>query len=61
MAGRLRLFDDPMAGYNVRLTAAHARKARKIGCGNMGEGIRRAIEQAQIPDDVLGFVPRKKF
>ena len=60
MSGRRRLFDDPMCGYNVRLTAAHARKARKLGDGNMGEGIRLAIEAAKLPDHVLGFVPIKK-
>ena len=44
---RPRLFGDPMSGYNVRLTAAMAIKARRLGNGNMGEGIRIALMQAE--------------
>jgi hypothetical protein len=31
--------------YAVRLTAWHARMARRIGAGNLGRGIRIAIEK----------------
>jgi hypothetical protein len=36
--------DTPMDAYSVRMTAWHARRARKIGKGNLAEGVRRLIE-----------------
>jgi len=45
--GRPRLIkdqDDPLDNYNARLSAWHARMARKIGEGNLSGGIRKAIE-----------------
>lgn len=36
--------DAPMDNYPVRMTAAHARRARRIGQGNLSEGVRRALE-----------------
>lgn len=37
--------DAAMATYQARLTGRQARKARRIGEGNVSEGIRRAIEE----------------
>ncbi len=45
-AGRKRIYDEPMFGYNIRLTAAQARKARRLGDGNMAEGVRIALNDA---------------
>ena len=45
--GRPRLVKDQdaaMDNYNARLSAWHARMARKIGEGNLSEGVRKAIE-----------------
>ena len=36
--------DSAMDNYNSRLTAWHARQGRKLGNGNLSEGIRRALE-----------------
>lgn len=36
----------PMDGYMVKITARHAREARKLGAGSLAEGIRLAIEKA---------------
>jgi len=49
MVGRKRLYEDPMGVYNIRLTGAHAIKARRIGKGNVGQGIRACVEQATVP------------
>lgn len=38
--------DEPMRGYQVRLTHWHMRKAKAIGNGNLGAGVRLAIELA---------------
>jgi len=38
--------DSAMDSYPVRLTATLARAARKIGCGNLSEGVRIAIQFA---------------
>jgi hypothetical protein len=38
--------EAPMDVYNNRLTARHARHARKIGDGDFSEGMRRAVEIA---------------
>ena len=35
--------------YPIRMTAAHARKARKAGNGNLSEGTRMAIEKLEEP------------
>jgi hypothetical protein len=43
--GRKRLYPDvAMEVYYARLTATHARLARRIGQSNLSEGIRVAIE-----------------
>ena len=42
--------------YSVRLTAWHARQARKIGNGNMGDGIRLCIEE-KIRGEELELIP----
>lgn len=44
--------DTGMDVYPVRMTAAHARKARHIGKGNLSEGVRNAVEKAE-PDPVI--------
>ena len=36
--------ENPMDNYNARLTAWHARMARKVGDGNLSLGLRIAIE-----------------
>ena len=36
--------DSAMDVYSCRLTAWHARKARRVGGGNLAEGIRKLIE-----------------
>lgn len=46
--------EAPMDGYHVRLTAAHARHARKKGKGNVSAGVRQLIEE-----DAEGFVERR--
>ena len=38
--------ETAMDVYPVRMTAAHARIARKLGGGNMAEGVRLALEKA---------------
>jgi len=48
-SGRPRIHaeqDAPMDNYNARLTAWHARMARKFGEGNLSEGIRFCISFA---------------
>lgn len=43
--GRRRLYPEmAMSVYYARLTPTHARFARRIGDGNLSEGIRIAIE-----------------
>lgn len=49
MATKSRLRQEQDVGmdvYPVRMTAAHARKARQLGQGNLSEGVRLALEQA---------------
>lgn len=36
--------DDPMKVVALRLTNWHTRKAKKIGDGNLSEGVRVALE-----------------
>ncbi len=38
--------DDPLDKYDVRLTSRQARLMRKLGKGNLSEGVRQAIEKA---------------
>lgn len=38
--------EEPMEIYSVRLTSWHARHARRLGHGNLGRGVRIAIERA---------------
>jgi len=46
--GRKRLYPDvAMEVYYARLTATHARLARRMGNGNLSEGIRLAIEHCE--------------
>jgi len=46
--GRHRLYPEiAMQVYYARLTATHARLARRIGNGNLSEGIRAAIEHCE--------------
>ncbi len=47
--------EAPMDSYHVRLTAAHARHARKKGKGNVSAGVRQLIEE-----DAEGFVERRR-
>jgi hypothetical protein len=44
--------DAPMDVYPIRITAAHARKARKAGKGNLSRGIRQAIEKMEAEEQV---------
>ena len=47
MPGRPRIFPEiAMSVYYARLTATHARLARRLGDGNLSEGIRVAIDHA---------------
>lgn len=39
--------DVPMDTYPVRMTAAHARHARRKGEGNLSQGVRLAIEETE--------------
>lgn len=56
----------PMDVYPHRMTAAHARKARKIGKGNESKGVRMAVERFDFGaqdtkrDDANGAVPRRR-
>ena len=36
--------DSPMSNYTARFTAWHARMARRVGEGNLSEGLRKALE-----------------
>jgi hypothetical protein len=46
--GRKRLYPEiAMEVYYARLTATHARLARRMGHGNLSEGIRAAIEHCE--------------
>lgn len=47
--------------YPVRMTAAHARRARKVGNGNLSEGVRQALEEpAPFVERRVGPVDRRK-
>lgn len=46
--GRKTIYDEPMDGYNIRLTASQAIKARRLGHGNMAEGVRFALDHPQV-------------
>jgi hypothetical protein len=49
--GRRRIYPEvAMSVYYARLTATHARFARRIGDGNLSEGIRIAIEHYEECD-----------
>lgn len=37
--------DAQMDGYCIRMTAAHARHARRRGEGNLARGVRKLIEE----------------
>lgn len=37
--------DAPMDKYDIRMTAAHARHARRKGSGNLARGVRKLIEE----------------
>lgn len=37
--------DAQMDGYCIRMTAAHARHARRRGSGNLAHGVRKLIEE----------------
>jgi len=57
--------EQAMDRYDVRMTAAHARRARKIGKGNLSDGVRQAIEAVDpelgIPDERrIGQLDRRK-
>jgi hypothetical protein len=41
--------------YSIRITAAHARHARRRGNGNVSEGVRTVLEK-----DAQGFSERRK-
>lgn len=41
--------------YSIRITAAHARHARRRGKGNVSEGVREMIDT-----DMQGFSERRK-
>lgn len=46
--------DEAMDSYTIRLTARHARIARRLGGnGNLSRGVRKAIEQAEDSVDNL--------
>lgn len=57
--GRKRVYEDPMDVYTVRLTATHARKARRIGAGNLGQGLRDALDAAPWPAPCAGCLKRR--
>lgn len=53
MKSKLRQ-DAPMSVYPVRLTAAHAIAARRIGAGNLSDGVRMAVEACKENPSMLG-------
>lgn len=55
--GRKRISDEPLDGYNVRLTPTQARKARRLGSGVMAEGVRKALDDAEWPPSAVPVVP----
>lgn len=48
-----------MEVYYARLTATHARLARRIGNGNLSEGIRVAIEHYERCRDAQNVLEKK--
>lgn len=40
-----------MDSYPVRMTGAHARRARQLGGGNMSAGVRLALEVTAAPEE----------
>jgi len=53
--GRPRINTDqetPMDNYNARLTSKQARKARRIGGGNLSAGLRKLIDDKTIDEPV---------
>lgn len=52
---KLRIEQEaPMDVYPVRMTAKHARMARKLGEGNLSQGMRVALET-----QIAGYVDRR--
>ena len=49
--GRKRIYDDPLEPCNIGLTPYQRRKARRIGKGEMGRGVRKALDDAPMPDE----------
>jgi len=43
--------EAPMDSYPVRMTGAHARRARQLGEGNMSAGVRLALEVTGAPEE----------
>lgn len=62
---RKRLQVSPMDGFTVRLTAWHQIRAREIGYGNMGEGLRIALEMyvraKSINEQAIARIERRKI
>jgi hypothetical protein len=53
--------DGPMDVFSVRMTAAHARRARKLGNGNISEGVRMRLEDEQeFKNRRVGAADRRK-
>jgi hypothetical protein len=58
--GRKRLYPDvAMEVYYARLTATHSRLARRLGNGNLSEGIRMAIEHCEKCPDMRSEMEHK--
>lgn len=53
--GRPRIYAGtaPLPTMTVRLTLWHVRAARRLGCGNASEGIRKALEMAESGPDCV--------
>lgn len=56
--GRRRIYEYVMDVYNVRLNANQARKARRLGDDNMGEGVRRALDLMPWPECTAKVEPK---
>ena len=48
-AGAKPLHDDPMRRVNVMLDGETIAKAEKLGCGNLGAGLRDAVRRVRKP------------
>lgn len=57
--GRPKLYQGLLLAQSVRLTLCHVRAARRLGRGNLSEGVREAIERADNSEDKFIAKPKR--